>query len=50
LSDLQFASIGDPDLDLVAASQLKRFDDDGGKANREAVVSFGDLHVFLPKT
>jgi hypothetical protein len=37
--------ISDVDFDLVAFLKSERFDHDGGKANREAVSPFGNLHA-----
>jgi hypothetical protein len=36
--------ISDMDFDLVAFPEPERFDHDSGKANREAISPFGDLH------
>jgi hypothetical protein len=36
--------VGDMDFDLIAFSELERFDDGGGKADRETVSPFCDLH------
>jgi hypothetical protein len=35
------------DFDLIAFLEPKRFDHGGGKADREAVSPFGDLHADL---
>jgi hypothetical protein len=37
--------VSDMDFDLVAFPESERFDHDGGKANRETVSPFGDLHA-----
>jgi hypothetical protein len=44
---LQFTSIGDADLDIVAILQFQRLNDGGGKTNRKAVAPFCDLHDCL---
>ncbi len=41
---LEGLSARDLDFDLVAFFQVKGFDDGGGKANREAIAPFRDLH------
>src|SRR5256885_13115117 len=43
---LELALPGDSDLDLVAFLEFERFDDSGGKADRQAVAPFRDLHVI----
>ncbi|MEH2589206.1 hypothetical protein V1273_003045 [Bradyrhizobium sp. AZCC 1721] len=34
------------DLDFIAFPEPKRFNHDGGKANRETISPFGDLHAI----
>jgi hypothetical protein len=42
--DAKLADVSDMDFDLIAFPKLERFDDSDGKADRETVSPFGDLH------
>src|SRR5450830_1929116 len=44
----ELPSAGDPDLDLVAFSQLERLDHGGWKPDRQAVAPLRDLHGMTP--
>jgi hypothetical protein len=45
--DAKLTAAGDMDFDLIAFPELQGFDHGGGKADREAVSPFGDLHASL---
>jgi hypothetical protein len=45
--DAKLTAASDMDFDLIAFPKLQRFDHGGGKADRETVSPFGDLHASL---
>jgi len=45
--DAKLTGVSDVDFDLIAFSELKRFDHSGRKADGETVSPFGDLHATL---